>query len=58
MPHDDEFVLNRECLRVHKGLDEWINKIELRMNSFDTKLWGAIVLLVSNLVGIVILLIK
>lgn len=51
-------ITERECENKHEGLTSWVNKLETRMNAMENKLWGVITLLVGNLVGVIILLVK
>ena len=58
MVHDEEYVTGRECAKSHESLVEWITKIETRIDRLESKMWYIILLLVSNLVGIIVLLVK
>ena len=55
---DEKVITDRECDVRHDGLNAWINKIEMKMEKLESKLWWMITLLVSNLIGIIILLFK
>lgn len=52
----DKPITERECDTKHHGLNAWIEKLENRMNKIENKFWWMITLLISNLVGVIIIL--
>ncbi len=54
----ENYISARECDTKHTGLKEWIEKVEVRIERIETKFWWMITLLISNLAGIIALLIK
>jgi len=55
---DGKIITERECDVKHENLNAWINKIEARMEKIESKFWWVITLLISNLTGIIVLLIR
>ena len=54
----DGTISIRECDSKHTSLNGWIEKIEERIGKVESVLWWMMTLLVTNLVGVIALLLK
>ena len=55
---DERFISIRECETKHDAIEQWIKNFEIRMDRLENKFWWIITLLVGNLVGVLILLLR
>jgi len=53
-----QYITPRECDIKHNNLNEQINKLEEKLEKLESRFWWIITLLISNLVGIIILMLR
>jgi hypothetical protein len=58
MTPDDRNVTVRECDIKHKSLNGTVSKFEERIEKLENRFWWIITLLVGNLVGVIIMLLR
>ncbi len=50
-------ISERECDSKHHSLNEWIESVSSRVEKLGDKMWWIIALLLSNCVGVIVLLV-
>ena len=51
-------VFRGNCIIRHEGLEKDMKELKNEVNKMGTKLWAVIVLLLSNLIGLVFFLVR
>lgn len=55
---NEKYISERECDARYTALSQSVTKVDGRVSTIETRFWTIILLLVSNLAGVIAILVK